>query len=534
MKKLLCLLTFAIGLMPLASKAQTFKINGPEVEASENSVSYVLEDNDDYMRFFSQKITWSFDDAVITKYNKQTREVTIQAVDDDYNGRFVFLTDDNTTVNVVRYVLNKKTQMMEYQKASFPVDVKVPKKLAFTPFFSSISDKNITYYARAVFNADKSKFAIVFTTFPERKKTQSIIDVAVFDNTANLLYHESKVIERVYRSMFDNTANSLYRDASVVERLYSMYYKEDISMALDGTVYIVWSNYEDFYRSYNNGIQIITCSEHGIFDYEETPEPEASVNYKQVLKPNGDLYVMGFWSKEGDKEYKLRTYTVSSDGEVSYVEQDVALSADFEGGSYNDGPLANQKGTFHPYVFDLIRLQNGNFLMVGEMKKKVQVGTQGDNHYPLYGSLSHNLFSMILDQEGNVKETNVFPRMTVTCEELTKWKDAKSDPVCAFERDGDVYMIYNDHRDNYKGDGNVHCLLFNLPDQCSVVLSKIESNGELSSTVLYNAKSKIWDPQLTARLYNHECFLKLLHSTDDGVYYLLNRDDECHLEKIDF
>ena len=165
MKKQLIIVAICIGLLPLALKAQTTTTNGPELDLNETASAYVLDDNDDFMLFFSQKKSWSYDDVVITKYNKQTMGITEQAVDDDYEGRFVFLTDDNTVANVVRFVENKKTMMLEYQKASFPLDVKVPKKLVFTPFFSvPLKNKKESYYTRACFNADKSKFAIVSAT----------------------------------------------------------------------------------------------------------------------------------------------------------------------------------------------------------------------------------------------------------------------------------------------------------------------------------------------------------------------------------
>ena len=83
MKKLLSFLIVALALMPLLSKAQSTTTNGPELEMDENASAYVLDDNDDFILFFSQKRTWSYDDVVITKYNKQTLGITEQAVKHD-------------------------------------------------------------------------------------------------------------------------------------------------------------------------------------------------------------------------------------------------------------------------------------------------------------------------------------------------------------------------------------------------------------------------------------------------------------------
>lgn len=78
------------------------------------------------------------------------------------------------------------------------------------------------------------------------------------------------------------------------------------------------------------------------------------------------------------------------------------------------------------------------------------------------------------------------------------------------------------------------CYLYNRPDQCSVILSKIEGNGELSSTILYDAKTKMKDTRMVAQQHNHEYFLEILHQADDGIYYVLKHDGEFRLEKITF
>jgi hypothetical protein len=510
MKNKLIIVAICIGLLPLALKAQTTTTNGPELDLNETASAYVLDDNDDFMLFFSQKKGWSYDDVVITKYNKRTLEITEQAVDDDYEGRFVFLTDDNAIVNVVRFVTNKKNMMLEYQKASFPLDVKVPKKLDFTTFFSiPLKNKKESYYTRACFNADKSKFAIVSVTNSgmNQSKSQSVVDVAVFDNTANLLYHESKELELLYNPM-----------------------GEDITVSLEGTVYITLIDNLYYYSTGDNGLQIITCSEQGISDYKETLDMKFT--YKQMAKPNGDLCLVGIWNKFGQSDCKLKTYTVTPDGNVDFAEEDVSLSADYDGKSYDDGPFAKQEGSFIPHVFDMIQLKNGDFLLVGEMRRRVQVGSTGENgQFPIYGYLSHNIFYGMVSPEGTLRDMYVYPRITVTSEEAGRWKD--SNPVYAFEYDGDPYLLYNDNRANYK-DGRVHMLLYNRPDQCSVILSKIEGNGELSSTILYDAKTKMKDTRMVAQQHNHEYFLEILHQADDGIYYVLKHDGEFRLEKITF
>ena len=512
MKKLLSFLIVALALMPLLSKAQSTTTNGPELEMNDRAITCVLEDNDDYMRFYSMEVDlWmGYNDIEIYKYDKHTRKITVQEVDEDYEGRIAFLNDDKTSVTIVRCAVNKKTQMMEYQKVSFPLDAKVPKKLVFTTIYSfPVEKKNETYQTCAVFNEDKSKFAIVSMPFPDNKQSEKRVDVAVFDNSANLLFHDSKV-------------TSCYRGFQV----------DNISLTLDGTVYVANSN-SIYDRIMASAVRIFVCSEHGFFDYIENLDENIYYTFKQSLNSEGGLSLVGIRNKEGNPECNIRTYTVTPDGAVDFVDQDITLSEDYEGIKYNDGSFAKEEGYFYPHIFDMIKLHNGNFLFVGEMRKRVAVGSTGEyGQFSIYGFLSHNMFYAIVTPDGNVQEMHIYPRMTVTSEDSGRWRE--SNPVYAFEWDGDAYLVYNDHRGNYKGNGSVHCLFYNRPDQCSVVLSKIEENGELSSTILFNATTTLKDPRYIANQHNHEYFNRLMYSAEDGVYYILRNDGEYRLEKITF
>ena len=512
MKRLLAILTVAIAVMPLVLKAQSTTTNGPKLDLDETALTYILDDNDDFLRIFSMKRGFFYEDIVISKYNKLTHVVTEQVVDEDFEGRFVFLTNNNTTVNLVRCITNKKNHTLEFQKASFPVDVKVPKKLVFTTMcYFPVEKTKEKYQTFGAFNADRSKFAIVSMPYPDRDQSGKPVYVAVFDDAGELLFGESKVIES-----------------------YPYFHMDNINVAMDGTVYVTKSASEFDNSSF---MHILTCSEHGIFNYSETFEKDEHFTCKQMVKPNGDLCVIGIKCKEGNPECKLMTYTATPDGNVDFVDQDIALSDDFEGRKYDDGKLAEDKKTLNPHLFDMIQLSNGDFLLVGEMRKRMQIGsfTRTTSNgvtweYPVFGFLSHNMYYVKVGIDGSLREMNVYQRATATSEEGGRWLD--SNPVYAFEWDGDAYLVYNDHRGNYKGNGSVHCLFYNRPDQCSVVLSKIEGNGELSSTIIYDAKSKFKDPQMISQQRNHEYFLKPLHQTDEGIYYVLKHDGEYRLEKI--
>lgn len=510
MKKLLSFLIVALALMPLLSKAQSTTTNGPELELDENAITFVLEDNDDFMRIFSvgKSIWGGYNDVIISKYNKQTNTLSEQVVDDDYEARFAFLSNDNTTVNVVRYVANKKTLMVECQKASFPVDVKVPKKLVFETFHSfpmtsyakSINDYNI----HAVYNADRSKFAIVCMFYPTKERKERRVEVAVFDNEGALLWHESGSAD-----------------------LYSYVTMSSIKVTLDGTVYVSGSGSHRTNEKDESYIYIMTCSQQGIFSYKNNIESPEYCDFKRAVLPNGEFRLVGIKAKENGGDYKIFTYKATPDGETDYVEEDAEISPYIEGVNYDVHNLKKKVGGFMPFVFDLICLQNGNLFLVGEMNCRIIVGTWDSEST---ANLSQNIICAKVGADGILKELNVFPRATVTTE-LGSW--SSSNPVYAFEHDGDIYLMYNDHRGNFSGNVTQwNTLYYNRPDYCSVILSKIEGNGGLSSTILYDAKTKVLDPRMIALQHNHEFFLNFLQQEDDGMYYILKRDDEYHLEKV--
>ena len=516
MKRLLAILTVAIAMMPIVTKAQSTTTNGPELDLDENAITYVLEDNNDFMRIFSvgTGLWGGYNDIIISKYDKQTNALSEQVVDDDYEACFVFLSNENTTVNVVRFVANKKTMMVECQKASFPVDVKVPKKLVFetfysypvTPYAKNIDNRNHIVYA--VNNADRSKFAIVSVFYPTKEQNEQCVKVAVFDNEGALLWHESGSID-----------------------FYTFLDINDINVTLDGTVYVSGSG---SYRTRENiepCIYILTCSQQGIFSYKNNVESLEYCGFKRTVLPNGEFRLVGVNAKEGESNGKLFSYMATPDGDVDYVEEDVDISPYVKGVKYDDKKLEKKLGGFTPYMFDLICLQDGNLLLVGEMKCRIVIGYYRDSNFELTGDLSHNIICAKVGADGKLVDLNVFPRATVTSDEMGKWRT--TNPVYAFEKDGDIYLMYNDHRGNFSGNVTQwNTLYYNRPDHCSVVLSKIENNGELSSTLLYNAKTKLKDPRMIVQQHNHEFFLKFLQQEDDGMYYILKRDDDFHLEKV--
>ncbi len=511
MKKLLFLLAIVIGMMSLGLRAQTTSTNGPKLNLNENSITYVMEDSEDFMRIVSiEKNFWGYDDIVVTTYNKLTHAATEQVVDEKLEGRFLFLTNDGMC-NVLQEHINKKTKMLEYRKASFPKNiVKVPKKMEFVPFYSVPLNGMSNAYVRAAFCEDMSKF-VIYTVLKTNNWKNPIhhVDVAVFDTEGTLLWHQSQL------------SNDWFPF-------------EDFLFTNDGTVYLAENgSYLNQYAKLKNQLIVSVFTVQGVENQKITPECE-SYSCKKVIMQNGDLGIVGVGENSDEGGYSVLTYRVSNEGQVDYTKSDISLSTTIDGIDYNT-EYAKKNDKFQPNVFNVVKLNNGKLFLTGEMSCRVIHGTYRDSNIPLYARESHNLFCITLSEDGTALEYNEYPRATLTNADVGDQQASKMNPVDIFEYGGDTYLLYNDHRNNYKGNPQSWSTLKNnTPDQCCVVLSKVEPNGELESTVLYLAKTTWKDPRYIAQQYNHEYYLKILKVSGEGIYYILKHDGEFRLEKIDF
>ena len=510
MKKQLIIVAICIGLLPLVLKAQTTTTNGPKLDLNEKSIVWVLEDNSDYLRMATVEISprGSYDNIYVNTYNKQNNTLVVQEIDEDFEGRFVFLTGDGM-LNVIQEYMNKKTKMLEYRKASFPMDSKVPKKLEFLPFYSIPLDGMKDVFVKAAYSEDMSKFAI-YTVLKtgDWRNPKHHVDVAVFDAEGTLLWHQS-------------------------QQANDWFHAENILLSNDGTVYMAdYGNVRNPYGDVADYLIVSVYTEQGVESQKIAPE---CVNFscRKLLMPNGDMKVVGIGEKKGG-EYAVLTYSVSPDGNVDFSEAEISLSTKMNGITY-ENKYANQKQKYEPYVFNVIRLSNGKLFLTGEMGRVVEVGTYQDSNIPLYGRQTQNMFYAILTENGELLDSNEYPRSTVTKAELGDGNATRVNPVDAFEYNGNVYLLCNDHRNNYKGNHQSWNTLYNnIPNQCCVVLSEVENNGELQSSILYMATTKFKDPRYIAQQYDHEYYLRIVKVTDDGVYYILKNDGEYRLEKITF
>jgi len=508
MKKLSLLLIFAIALMPLLSKAQSTTTGGPELSVNDKSLVWVLEDNSEFLRIAYVEISpmGMYDDIFISTYNKQSNTGIEQNVDEDFEGRFVFLTDDGM-LNIVQQYFNRKTKMLEYRKSSFPKDAKVPRKMEFSPFYSIPLDKMKSVFVKAAYSEDMTKFAIytVLKTNDWRNPKHDV-DVAVFDAEGTLLWHQT-------------------------QQANDWFHAESFLLSNDGTVYLAdYGNIRNPYAGLSDYLIVSVFTEQGV-ESQKIELDCASFSCEKVLLANGEMRVVGVGeNKEGG--YFLSTYKVAQDGSVDYSQSDITLSTEIDGVAY-DNLYAKQTDKYEPCVFTVIKLSDGKLFLTGEMCRRVEVGTYRDTDLPLYGRQSQNMFYAVLTEDGIMIESNEYPRSVITKSDFGDRNMMKRNPVDVFEYDRDVYLLYNDHRDNFKGSGqSCHTLQNNVPNQCCVVMSKVESNGELQNSVLYLAKTNMKDPRYIAQQRDHEYYLKLVKVSEDGIYYILKNDGEYRLEKI--
>jgi hypothetical protein len=510
MKRLLLLVS--VWLMLSVSYAQTTTLDGPEATMLPNASTWVLENNQDELVFatLNPGINGSVEDLRIYHYNKATRKMTEQSVDDDLECRFVFPKEDLWCV--VNMVNNKKTKSVDYGKGVFSKMVPKVKKMEFSPLYSAPKNGKNIFYHCIDFSEDHSKFAIMTVLKPNSWKTpQHDIDIAVFDQDGTPLWHQHQT-----NNWFINENTPFY-------------------LANDGVVYVVVSgSSSNVINHIQDSLHISVYTQNGVENIIENIGRNAVFHCGKALLKDNRLVVSGVACPEGRNSNQLWTYFVDGAGHMERVESDLELPSNPEGYIYNVDVYQSEAHKFLPYIHEIKELKDGKILLVGEQTMRAQTGTviSMSGADEIMGYLSRNLFCTVLSPQGEVLETKVYPRATST-REVYRFAVSVNAPG-VFDHDGDLYLLYNEHKANF-GPGNHRMwtlLQENRAGQCCVVLSKTGKDNELENKVLYTAGPFPY-PQQPALTGNYEYFLRILAEDENAVYYLLKHDTrEFRVEKI--
>ncbi len=508
------LLGLFLGLLCSLGIAQNTSLNGPTVDMERNASLWVLDDNDDQIVFATLQpgIPSGYEDFLIHRYDKRAHSIETQKLDDDLDCRFAYLYNDQ--VIAVKQGMDSKTKSVDYLKAPVPAVVsdKAIKKLPFTSFYQVPLEGYKYSFCSTVFSPDHSKFAILTILKPKSNKQIShVADVAVFENTGELLWHQRQ------------NAHWVVNDEMT-------FYLSD-----EGVVYL--AEYGSYYNAYLHQIDSLHISVYNngdIWNYAEGFGAKAVFNCGKALLKDGRFVVCGVPCQNNRNSGQLITYFVSPDGDVEKEESSFEFPFNDEF-RYEYNEFNNGLEKFLPYIFDIKELNDGKLMLVGELNYRTQVGTTvtigaSFGVDEIMGYASRNLFVTTLTDKGDVLTTYTYPRATSTPEIRYMVYNLNTPDV--FMHDGDFWLIYNDHKDNFAPNNKIwHLLHNNQAGNVSVVVTQALQQGEFNAKTIFTAGKS---PYLQTSPYSgqFEFFHKILSNDDDAVYYLIKHDNHFHVERI--
>ncbi len=508
------LLVLCLGTLFSLGVAQNSSLNGPTVDMERNARLWLLDDNEDQIVFSTLQpgLPSGFEDFLIHRYDKRTHSIETQKLDDDLDCRFSYLY--NSQVIAVKQGIDSKTKSVDYLKAPVPASVsdKAIKKLPFTSFYQVPLEGKKYSFSSMVFSPDHSKFAILTILKPKSSKQIShVADVAVFENNGELLWHQRQ------------NAHWLVNDELT-------FFLSD-----EGIVYLAeYGSYYNAYRHQTDSLHISVYNNGGVWNYAEGFGASAVFNCGKTLLKDGRFVVCGVPCQNNRNSGQLTTYFVSPDGEVEKEESSFEFPFNDEFRyEYNEFNSGFEK--FLPYIFDIKELKDGKLMLVGELNYRTQVGTTvtigaSFGVEEIMGYVSRNLFVTTLSDKGDVLTTYAYPRATATPGAYNTVYNHNTPDV--FIHDGDFWLIYNDHKDNFAPNNKIWHLLHNnqAGDVCVVVAKAFQQEGFNGKTIFTAGKS----PYLPTSAYSgqYEFFHKILSYDDNAVYYLIKHDNKFHVERI--
>ncbi len=507
-------LFFCLFIWLLASNltAQKTSLNGSPIVIVKDPNIWVLENSKDRLVFgaVSHDLMAGYDDLWLYYYNKSSKTTESQKFDDNLEGRFAYLKDG--IVHLIGVRNNNKTKSLDYVDGTIQEGSGTVKKMPFTTKCSVPYEKHKLYFNQFAFSPDKSKIAILTVLHPKSNSDISHIqDVAVFDLNGEMLYHHRQNVN------------------------YQINYNSPILVSNDGVAYIAeYGCAENVRRNISDSLHISVYSEKGIVNITDFFGTKSEFRCAKALLNDGRLAVSGVVCNNGKSSGVLSTYLVSEDGNFDLVKSPVNLPIDAEDYVYNGAQYHDSVDRFLPYIHEIKELPDGKIMLIGELNYRDIIGQIISLTGPSYwirGYLSRNLYKIMLSSDGKVTDVSTYPRATVTTEVYSMYLRVNTPGV--FIRNNDVYLLFNDHKDNFD---NNHQRLWtvlnnNRAGETVVVLSKVEKNNSLSCDVIYTAQPYPF-PRQAIYTNHYEFFDRILTTDEDAVYYILKHDNEYRLETI--
>ena len=491
--------------MILLGNAQTLtKITEPieHLQITNFVESRVVEDNSDEITFLTTSITkgrrWQDkkgNNSFITRINRNRNNVlSISAnfIPEKYSIPKIL----NHQSELVLYLSSYETT--EEQCVLWKNSYNKTEKSTFKPERVAACKilRQDGYHVYSSQSEDKSKHSILFLIFDNLKSIKKLYAI-VMDNEGNILWEKEENINLPSQT-FRVNGNQVLNDGTI----YASIVSQDINPR--GNII------ENVYLS------ILAVNEDKTKIVSEAVTDFTIHNSKMKMLKNRDIVVAGYSSdKDKPEDYKafqirFNTYNESFDSFELRPLQKVTFSNDKKAGVQLDAEKFNYE------IVDIVELENGNPIMLGEMRAEtISYGEQHTIYVPITATvLFHNL-----SETDN--STDIYFQKYQAGYGLSLKRISFSHIV----KGNDIYLIFNDNINNFNNprtDGYVHTQHFYTPTKMScTVLAKVSIDGEISRKIINHAET------------NSCFFLKKVHTFENEILLLFQKEAKAMSVKSD-
>jgi len=327
-----------------------------------------------------------------------------------------------------------------------------PKKINSYPSFEK---KDHFIYFTAV-SPDNTKFCIA-TVLADKKDNFKGMDVIAYDENG----------EKIWQ-------NNINPDVSG-----ETFAVNDIVLTDAGDAYICVSTFsEKKSKSNDEKLYLYEIKEGSFTSYN----PGKSIGYidgtKIKLLKNGNIFIAGYYCEKRYEQCK-GSFSMMFDTKAQTI-------SNF---SFKEFATILKKKDYQELYFDqIIELSNGNIVSLGEQRRRLDLSNRDSKSYTYF---ANNIICTSFSSDGMIENLNViYKRQNYISGIYTNDYKIFCLSYYAFEKNGSLYLLYNDHVENNPNDESVKPIIPFFAKNNVVRLLKIDGDTFTSQGLIFGKTSK--------------------------------------------
>ncbi|MEG2070240.1 MAG: hypothetical protein RR034_02555 [Bacteroidales bacterium] len=464
----------------------------------------LIENNDEWLFFTNRLVYQKGEENVFYRQNKATGHVDHFKVGDV--GQYNFAFCDDVNLNLYYAASKKKEKMLALYRTSIPISISKIKPV-FNLYKSIPYDVTSEVKFHSATSPDRSKHCIV-VDFSNKNEGLIGFYFIVLDHDGNIIWERNEPYK--LSSAYTIPSTFISNEGNVSLMIETCNAKPSLIKLYDAYYYDPLVN-DDKVKI--TTLQLFTATKANFWHFSQEIDFGNIHSYKAVMLNHNNFFIGGFYSTDHVKE---------TAGYFSYLfnNQGEKLQSNIEPFNPNWVPesfvgyeqKAMSKNDFITRVVDIHELANGNVVMLSEQiyADKEFISDAG---YPLYNYYVKNMMAQTFTQDGLFDKMLFVPRaQNFETVRLPLFYMDYTVTASSFCKGNDLYLLYNDHYDNYIVKPNTWLSLQEQQkNKSAVILTKISENEEIESQVVLKPQKK-------------SCLLQsAFYHTDQDIYLILNK-----------